>query len=73
MEDQPDVSGPSWIDTHAPEEGQIVRVQAQDRSGLYALPFRVEFRDDAWFNAETGEELDCFVAGWLPWEQKGDG
>ena len=55
-----------WNDTDAPAEGQLVEVRAQDRQGCYTIPFPVEFRDDGWFNATTGEELDCFVAAWRP-------
>jgi hypothetical protein len=40
----------------------------QDTRGFYILPFPVEFRDDDWWNARTGEELDCFIAGWTPWD-----
>jgi hypothetical protein len=69
----PQVLDGRWIDTHAPEEGRLVRAQALYGFGLYELPFPVELRNDAWLNAETKEKLDCFVAGWLPWEQTGDG
>jgi hypothetical protein len=60
---QPDVED-GWNSTDVPDEGQIVRIRAQDRRGFYGLPFAVEFRDDDWFNAATGEPLDCYVAGW---------
>jgi len=32
----------------------------------YEIPFAVVFRDDTWWNASTGEELDAFVTGWSP-------
>ena len=63
---QPSIDEADWIDTDAPAEGQIVQVRAQDGHGFYLLPFAVGFRDDGWFNPETGEELDCFVAAWRP-------
>jgi hypothetical protein len=65
---QPHIREIAWIDTRAPVEGQIVLVRVQDTRGFYILPFPVEFRDDDWWNARTGEELDCFIAGWTPWD-----
>jgi hypothetical protein len=53
-----------WNSTTAPEEGAIVRVLALDHRGQYLIPFPVVFRDDSWWNAHTGEELDTFIAGW---------
>jgi hypothetical protein len=50
----------------APEEGATVYVLAADNRGQYVIPFPVVFRDDSWWNARTGEELDAFVAGWRP-------
>jgi hypothetical protein len=44
----------------------IVYVLAADNRGQYVIPFPVVFRDDSWWNARTGEELDAFVAGWRP-------
>jgi hypothetical protein len=64
--DQPTIVEDEWIDTKAPAEGQKVYVRAQDLRGFYVIPFMVEFRNDGWFNPETGEELDCFIAGWKP-------
>jgi hypothetical protein len=46
----------------------MVQVRAQDHRGIYVIPFAVQFRDDGWFNSETGEALGCFVAGWRPLE-----
>jgi hypothetical protein len=48
----------------APDDGVVVDVCAEDRHGVYMLPFPVVFRDDDWWNAQTGEMLECFVAGW---------
>ena len=62
---QPSIDEADW-NTDAPAEGQFLQVRAQDGHGFYALPFAVEFRDDKWFNPETSEELDCFVAAWRP-------
>jgi hypothetical protein len=53
-----------WNSTSPPEEGAIVRVLALDDRGQYLIPFPVVFRDDSWWNAHTGEELDTFIAGW---------
>jgi hypothetical protein len=63
---QPSIDKADWNDTDAPAEGPLVQVRAQDGHGFYVLPFAVEFRDDRWFNPETGEELDCFIAAWRP-------
>jgi hypothetical protein len=47
-----------------PEDGQIVDVVAEDRRGRYAIPFPVLFKDDLWWNAQSGQELLCHIAGW---------
>jgi len=47
-------------------EGAIVYVLAADDTGQYEIPFPVVFRDDSWWNARTGQELDTFIAGWRP-------
>jgi hypothetical protein len=41
-------------------------VLAADDQGQYEIPFKVLFRDDSWWNVQTGQELDVFVAGWRP-------
>ncbi len=55
-----------WNSTTAPEEGATVYVLALDNIGKYEIPFPVVFRNDSWWNACTGEELDTFIAGWRP-------
>jgi hypothetical protein len=55
-----------WNSTTTPEEGATVYVLALDNIGQYVIPFPVVFRDDSWWNARTGEELDTFIAGWHP-------
>jgi len=60
------MSEPEWNSTTTPEEGTIVYVLVVDNIGQYEIPFPVVFRDDSWWNARTGEELDTFVAGWRP-------
>jgi hypothetical protein len=55
-----------WNSTTVPEEGAIVEVLALDNIGQYVIPFPVVFRDDSWWNAHTGQELEAFVAGWRP-------
>ena len=60
------MSGTEWNSTTTPEGGAIVYVLALDDIGQYEIPFPVVFRDDSWWNARTGEELDTFVAGWRP-------
>jgi hypothetical protein len=55
-----------WNSTTTPEEGATVYVLAADNRGQYVIPFLVVFRDDSWWNARTGEELDAFIAGWRP-------
>ena len=57
---------PSEWNTTTPEEGAIVYVLAADNIGQYEIPFQVVFRDDSWWNARTGEELDTFIVGWRP-------
>ena len=53
-----------WNSTATPEEGAIVYVLASDNRGRYLIPFPVVFRDDRWWNARTGDELDTSVVGW---------
>jgi hypothetical protein len=60
------MSEPEWNSTTTPEEGTIVYVLVVDNIGQYEIPFPVVFRDDSWWNARTGEELDTFVAGRRP-------
>ena len=55
-----------WNSTTAPEEGATVYVLALDDIGHYVIPFPVVFRDDSWWNAHTGQELDTFITGWRP-------
>ena len=55
-----------WNSATAPEEGAIVNVLAKDNLGQYSIPFPVLFRDDRWWNASSGKELDTFIVGWRP-------
>ena len=55
-----------WNSATTPEEGAIVYVLASDHIGQYLVPFPVVFRDDSWWNARTGKELDTFIVGWRP-------
>jgi hypothetical protein len=48
--------------SQAPEEGAVVYVLAEDNRGRYMIPFPVVFRDDRWWNAQTGKELDRITA-----------
>ena len=57
---------PEWNSTTTPEEGATVYVLALDNIGQYEIPFPVVFRNDSWWNARTGEELDAFTAGCRP-------
>jgi hypothetical protein len=68
MTDEQPLNDSDWIDTaaHAPVEGQIVQVRSKNHHGFYIVPFPVEFRDDEWWNVDTGQKLDCFVAAWRP-------
>jgi hypothetical protein len=63
---QPSNDDAEWIDTDSPSEGQLVQVRAQDDHGFYVVPFVVIFRDDDWWNTQTEEPLDCYVAAWRP-------
>ncbi len=60
------VAETEWNSTTAPEEGAVVQVLAADNRGQYLIPFPVIFRDDTWWNAGTGEQLDTFIVGWRP-------
>jgi hypothetical protein len=65
---QPNDASNRWI-SEAPSVGRrSIRVRAQDHRGLYVIPFLAEFKSGRWFNEETGEELDCHVAGWIAWD-----
>jgi hypothetical protein len=55
-----------WNNKTVPEEGAIVQALAADSRGQYLIPFPVVFRDDSWWNARTGAELDTFIVGWRP-------
>jgi hypothetical protein len=65
---QPTEASDGWIAKASPDGLQRVRVRAQDHRGFYIIPFPAEFKSGKWFNGETGEELDCHVAGWMAWE-----
>lgn len=54
----------NWNSTTTPDEGSVVYVLAVDNRGRYLIPFPVVFRDNSWWNARTGEELDAFIVGW---------
>jgi hypothetical protein len=69
---QPLIGDGEWNDTEAPAEGQLVSVRARDQGGFYVIPFPVQFRNDGWFNPKTGEELDCYIAGWKPVDNAAD-
>jgi hypothetical protein len=55
-----------WNCTELPEEDVPVNVLAVDNRGRYEIPFPVIFREDRWRDADTGQELQVFVAGWRP-------
>ncbi len=57
-----------WNSAEPPENDAVVYVLAEDHRGEYPVPFPVVFRDDRWWNAHTGEELDAYVAAWRPQE-----
>jgi hypothetical protein len=58
-----------WIVAGAlPEDGDVIYVLAEDNCGQYDLPFPVVFRDDCWWNAQTAQKLDAYVAAWRPLE-----
>ena len=57
-----------WNSERPPEDDAVVYVLAEDKRGEYELPFPVVFRDDRWWNAQTAQELDVYVAGWRPRE-----
>lgn len=53
-----------WRNDDTPPEGSIVDVVGQDNRGFYMIPFAVLFQNDSWFNAQTGQEIAAYVAGW---------
>jgi hypothetical protein len=55
-----------WNSATPPNEGEFVRVLAQDRRGEYVIPFPILFRDNAWWNPGTGEQLTADIVGWRP-------
>lgn len=57
-----------WNNNEPPMNNAIVQVLAEDQRGQYEVPFPVVFRDDSWWNAHTGEELDAYIAAWRPRE-----
>lgn len=60
------MSETKWNSSTPPKEGDVVRVLAQDRYGEYLIPFPVAFRDNAWWNPGTGEQLTAEIVGWRP-------
>ena len=57
-----------WNSESPPLDDAVVYVLAEDKRGQYELPFPVVFRGDCWWNADTGDELDVYIAGWRPLE-----
>ena len=57
-----------WNNESLPENDAVVYVLAEDKRGQYQVPFPVVFRDDCWWNAETAQELDAYIAAWRPFE-----
>lgn len=53
-----------FVIDRAPASGQQVEALAEDHVGTYILPFRCEYTDGAWRNAETGETVHAHVQGW---------
>jgi hypothetical protein len=49
-----------------PGEDVPVNVLAVDNRTRYEISSHVIFREDRWWNADTGQELQVFVAGWRP-------
>ena len=68
IDNQPSITESDWIDTNSPAEGQQVQARAKDHRGFYLIPFAVEFRNGGWVNSQSGQELDCFISGWRPWD-----
>jgi hypothetical protein len=65
-DEQQSIDESDWNDTDAPIEGQLVQVRSKNHRGFYTVPFPVEFRDDEWWNVQTGQKLDCCIAAWRP-------
>ena len=57
-----------WNNESLPENDAVVYVLAEDKRGQYQVPFPAVFRDDCWWNAETAQELDAYIAAWRPFE-----
>jgi hypothetical protein len=63
-----------FVIDRTPASGQQVEALAEDHVGTYILPFRCEYANGKWRNAETGETVQAHVQGWRelrPQRQKG--
>jgi hypothetical protein len=47
-----------------PPSGQHLTLLCEDQNGKYKLPFRCEWRDDAWYHVDKSEPLQVKVIGW---------
>jgi hypothetical protein len=53
-----------------PRIGTPVQILADDHSGTYLLPFKCEWRDEAWYNCNSpkgAKPLEAKVIGWRFW------
>jgi hypothetical protein len=46
--------------------GQLFELLCEDNRGTYSLPFGCRWRDDKWWNEQTGEVVEATVIGWRP-------
>jgi hypothetical protein len=53
-----------FITDRNPAPGQRCKVLCEDHVGTYEPRFLCDFKDDAWFNCDTGERIEAAVLGW---------
>ena len=47
-----------------PPRGQPLQLLCEDHNGTYLLPFKCEWRDDAWYAPEKAKPIEAKVVGW---------
>ena len=57
----------SEFDQGPPPLGRPLQLLAEDHNGTYLLPFRCEWRDDAWYAQGKTTALEARVLGWREW------
>jgi hypothetical protein len=58
---------PADFNQGAPPPKKLVQVLAEDQNGFYLLPFKCEWRDEAWYRADKTMPLEAKIVGWRTW------